>query len=104
MGFMKAAPNAVAAVVAHHRAALAFGIGLNGVTNITQRGAGPDHPNAAPHGFQRHLADAAGAHRWLAGVVHARGVSMPAILNDGHIDVDRSEVRRVGKEWGSEGS
>src|SRR5690606_8034562 len=80
--------DAVAAVLAHHRETLGFGVGLDRVADVAQGRARPDRADAAPHRLERGLDQAPRHHRRGAGVVHAAGVAVPAVLDHGDVDVD----------------
>ena len=80
--------DAVAAILSDHREALAFGIGLDCMTDVAQRGARLHGADAAPHRLAGHLDQALGQHRRLAGEEHAAVIAVPAVLDDGDIDID----------------
>src|SRR5690606_14786161 len=80
--------DAVAAVLAHHREALGCGVALDGVADVAQGGTRLHRADAAPHRLGRGLDQAPGHHRRGAGVVHAAGVAVPAVLDHGDVDVD----------------
>src|SRR6185437_8835309 len=69
---------------------------LNGVADIAGGGAGLHDRDAAHHGFVR---DVDQPHRLQLDVthgVHAAGVAMPAIQNDGDVDIhDIAVVQRL---------
>src|SRR5580692_2909703 len=58
------------------------------MTDVAQARAGLDRADAAPHGLETHLGQALGRHRGLAHVVHAAGVAVETILDDGDVDID----------------
>ena len=80
--------DAVAAEIAHHRAALRLGERLDRVADVAEGVARPRRGDAAtetrpgdvdqPPRLQRHVADQ----------VHPAGVAVPAVDDDGHVDVD----------------
>ncbi len=78
----------VAAEVAHHRAALALGVGLDGGADVAGRRTLAHDGDAAHHRLVRHLHEALGATRHLADEVHARRVPVPAVDDEGDVDVD----------------
>ncbi len=80
--------DAMAAVLAHHAEALGLGIALDRVADVAQRRARLDRADAAPHGFVGGIDQALGHDRRRADVVHAAGITVPAILDHGDIDVD----------------
>jgi len=86
--FVEAFANTVAAKFTHDAKALAFGEFLNGKANVTQMHAGFDHHDALPHGFVGEGAQTLGGDGHLAHMEHAAGVTVPAIFDDGHIDID----------------
>src|SRR5678816_2957148 len=78
----------VPAIVTHYRIAVLFGIGLYRMPDMTDRIAGP-HLLYAQHGcFIGNLAQAFGFDGRLADPVHAAGVAVPAIDDDGNVDID----------------
>ena len=79
--------DAVAAVLAHHRVLVALGEGLDGVADVAEEGAGLDHADAAPHGLVTGIGEPTRQHRHVADRVHAAGVAMPAVADDGDVDV-----------------
>src|SRR5690606_19546485 len=79
--------DAVAAVLAHHAETLAFGVLLDGVADVAQGRARLHRADPAEHGLAGGLDQAPGHHRGLAHVVHAAGIAVPAVLDDGHIDI-----------------
>ena len=87
--FVEHTANAVATKLTHHRKAVAFGKALDRVTNVTQVGAGFDLLNAFPHGIVGQGRQAFGGDRCLTDMEHAAGVAMPAVLDDGDVDVHR---------------
>src|SRR6185312_1839834 len=86
--FMKYLADAVAAELAHDREAVALGKLLDGPADVAQARARLDHHDAMPHGLIGHGAQAPGRDRALARDEHAAGVAVPAVLDDGHVDVD----------------
>ena len=81
--------DAVAAVFAHHRQVVTFGIGLNGVADIAQGCARLDLLDSLPHGFKRQLAQALGGNRAFANDEHSAVVAEPAVISDdGHVHID----------------
>ncbi len=82
------AADAMAAVLADHREIQGFDVFLDGVADVAQARPGLDRADAAPHGLEAHLGQALGRHRGLAHVVHAAGVAVEAVLDDGDIDID----------------
>ena len=79
---------AVAAKLAHHAKALAFGKLLDGITDIAQVDAGTHHFDAVPHGLISDSAQTLGGNRNLAHHEHAAGVAVPAVFDDGDVDID----------------
>src|SRR6185437_3383122 len=78
--------DAVAAEIAHHREPVAFGEALNRVADIADRGAGLHHGDAAHHRLIGHLDQAAGLQGdAVADEIHAAGIAMPAIEDDGDV-------------------
>ena len=86
--FVKVAANAVAAVLAHHAQAMAFGKGLDGVANVAQVSAFAYLHDAFPHGFIGQVAQPFGRYRHVAHHVHAAGIAVPAVFDDGDVHID----------------
>ena len=80
--------NAVPAVFAHYRKPLRFHQLLNSMANIAKRCARPHLTNAGKQGCTRNIHQTLGFNRRLAGIIHTRGIAMPAIFDDGNIDID----------------
>ena len=80
--------DAVAAVLAHHAEALGLGVLLDRVADVAQGRARLDGADAAEHRLAGHVDQALGHHRRRAGEVHAAGVAVPAVLDDGDVDID----------------
>src|SRR5690606_2228991 len=80
--------DAVAAVLAHHREALALGIALDRVADIAQGRPRPDRADPAPHRLEGGFHQPPRHHRRAADAIHAAGVAVPAVLDDGHVDVE----------------
>ena len=80
--------DAVAAELAHHREAGALGEVLDRVADVAQAHAGLDLDDAVPHRLVGDLAQALGGDRAFADDEHAAGVAVPAVLDDGDVDVD----------------
>ena len=81
------APDAVAAEVAYHGAALALGVALDRVADIAEPRAGPDLGDAAHHGLVGDVDEPARLHARRARVEHAARVAVPAVEDHGHVDV-----------------
>jgi hypothetical protein len=58
------------------------------VADVAQARAGLDLDDALPHGLVGDLAQALGGDRAFADDEHAAGVAVPAVLDDGDVDVD----------------
>ena len=80
--------DAVAAEIAHHRAALGFRKALDGMADIAEPAARADGGDAAHQAFVGDLDQPLGGALQLAGGVHAAGIAMPAVEHEGHVDVD----------------
>src|SRR6478672_6169182 len=86
---MKDASYAVAAEVAHDSASLlAFGIGLDGVTDVAGSCVRFHGGNAAHHRFIGDVHKPSCFELDVADQIHAARVAVPAVDNHGHIDVD----------------
>src|SRR5471032_1325744 len=79
--------DAVPAVLANHAEAVAFGNGLNRMTNVAQRGAGTHRTDAGAHGLVSGLDQPPRLRARLADKVHAAGVAKPAVFDDGDVDI-----------------
>ena len=86
--FVEHLPDAVPAVFAHHREALGFRQLLDGVADIAQAHAGPNHLDAGQHALAGGVDQTLGEHRRLTHVVHFAGVAVPAVLDDGDVDIE----------------
>src|SRR5690606_20886141 len=84
---VEAPPDAVAAIFAHHGKARRFGVFLDGMADVAQGGARPDLLDAQPHAFVGGVDQAARQDGRLAHAEHAAGVTEPAVLDDGDVDV-----------------
>jgi hypothetical protein len=96
--------DAVAAVLAHHREALGLGIALDGVADVAQGGAG--RTARMPRNIASRVTSTRRLrqHRGLADEVHPAGVAVPAVLDDGDVDVDDVAVlQHLGLGWGCRG-
>jgi hypothetical protein len=91
------------AEVAHHRAALRLRVVLDGPADVAEGGARLHRLDPLPHGRVRHVQQAAGLGRDLAHRVHPAGVAVPAIDDDGDVDVGHvagveAQVRRAARD------
>ncbi len=80
--------DAVAAVFAHHRVAAAFGQRLDGMTDIAKMGAGAHLFNAGLQAVVGGLDQTPGLDRGLTHEVHAAGIAMEVVFDEGDVDVD----------------
>src|SRR5690606_10189153 len=80
--------DAVAAVFAHHRVVIRFGVLLDDVADIAETRARFDHGNRFIQTFLRDQAQALGVAERLADMEHRAGIAVPAILDDGDVDID----------------
>ena len=85
---MKTAADAMAAVLAHYRAMVAFGVLLDDMANIAEAGARFDQANAQAHAFECDLAHALRLDRRLADKKHLAGVTVKLVLDDSDVDID----------------
>ena len=85
--FVEDLANAMAAELAHHRVALAFGEALDGKADVAQMDARLDHADAVPHGLVGDAAQAFGGDRAFAHHEHAAGVAVPGVFDDGDVNV-----------------
>ena len=90
--FMEHPADAVTAVFAHHGEAVAFGMLLNHVPNITKLRAGLDQFNAFVHTFKTDCAQPLRPNRGFANIEHATGVAMKLILDHGNVNIDNIPV------------
>ena len=82
------AAEAVAAEIAHHRAALGFGKAWMACADVADGAAGPDRGDAAHQAFVGDLDQAFGVAGNLADAVHAARIAMPAVDDQGDVDID----------------
>ena len=87
-GGVEGAADAVATEIAHHAVAVAFHIALNRPTDIAQRVARFHGGDATHQRFMGDIDQVAAFGAWRAGAIHPAGVAMPAIEDDGDIDVE----------------
>src|SRR5690606_5883908 len=80
--------DAVTAVFAHHRVAMAFGVPLDGMADVAEAHARPDHVDADQQALAGHVDQPAGLDGGFADQEHPRGVAVVAVLDDGDVDVD----------------
>ena len=80
--------EAVAAEVAHHAHVLRFDVGLDRGADIAGGAARLDRGDAAHHRLVGDLDQAFGAARDFADRVHAAGIAMPAVEDQGDVDID----------------
>src|ERR1700759_632513 len=85
---MEHAAEAVPAEVAHHAHALRLHETLNGVADIACRGARLYRGNAAHHRLVRHFDQPFGFAGNRADRVHPAGIAIPAVDDEGDVDVD----------------
>ena len=72
----------------YHGISMAFRILLNGMTDISQMFSGFDCFNPKPHRFIGHLAQSLALDTGFADEVHAAGIAVISVLDNGNIDVD----------------
>ena len=85
---VEGAAEAMAAEITDHRAAFGLGKALDGVADVTQMCPRLHHGNAAHEAFIGDLDQALRLAVHFAHHVHARGITMPAIDDQGDVDVD----------------
>ena len=89
---MEKPPKTMAAEILHHGAALGFGKLLNGMANITRRIAGLDGSNAKHKRVICNLGQPFSAAVNLAHRIHAGRIAVPAINNDGDVNIDNIAI------------
>src|SRR5207253_4542804 len=82
------ATQPVAAEIAHHAHALRLDKTLDGVADIAGGGAGLHGSDAAHHGFIGHFDQPLGLARDRADHIHAAGIAVPAVDDEGDVDID----------------
>src|SRR6202012_338927 len=82
------AAEAVAAEIAHHAHALRLDETLNGMADIAGGGAGLDRGDAAHHRLIGHLDQPLGLAGNRTHRIHPAGIAVPAVDNEGHVDID----------------
>src|SRR4029077_17136789 len=85
---MEQPANAVAAKISHHAHVLGFHESLDRVTDIAGGPAWPDRGDAAHHAFIGDLDQPLGAARNFTDRIHAAGIAVPLVENQGDVDVD----------------
>nr|ABZ09831.1 hypothetical protein ALOHA_HF4000APKG8L7ctg1g6 [uncultured marine microorganism HF4000_APKG8L7] len=79
----------MATKVPHHGKAVGLGETLDGVTDVADGGAGAHHLDATHHGLVSHIDQAARLHaHFVADEEHAARIAVPAVEDDGHVDVE----------------
>ncbi|MPM61855.1 hypothetical protein SDC9_108718 [bioreactor metagenome] len=87
--FVELLADAVAAELTHHRQAVALGVLLDGVADVSQACAGLDLLDAQPHGVEGQGRQALGGDGAFADQVHAAVVAIPAVVgDDGDVHID----------------
>ena len=84
---VEAPADAVAAEFAHDAVAVRLGVALDGVADVAQGRARAHLRDALPHAFVGDLAQAPRLDGGLAHEEHAARVAVPAVLDDGDVDV-----------------
>src|SRR5437764_12065323 len=84
------APDAVTAVLAHHRIVVPLDEALNGVAYVAEARPGPHRLDAAPHGREARFGEALRVRRRLAHEVHAAGVPVEAVADPRYVDIDET--------------
>src|SRR5688572_15600634 len=82
------AAEAVAAEIADDAVAIGLGVGLDGVADVAEMGAGPGGGDAADHAFVGHVDEAPRLYADVADQEHPAGVAVPAVEDDGDVDID----------------
>ncbi len=85
---VKYAAQAVAAEIAHHAHGLRLDKALNGMADVAGGGAGFHRGDAAHHGLIGHLDQPFGFAGNRANGIHPAGIAIPALDDEGHVDVD----------------
>ena len=78
--------------ITHHGKPLALGKGLNGMANITKPVARPSSGDAAHQGFIGDFSQACGFDRWCANIKHAGCIAIPAVQNNGNINIQNITI------------
>src|ERR1700678_4583702 len=81
------ATETMAAEVAYHAHVLRLDIGLDRMSDVAGRGARADHGDAAHHRFVGDFDKPLGAPGKLADRIHAAGIDMPAVEDQGDVNV-----------------
>src|SRR5260370_26388406 len=88
--FVELAPDSMAAELAHHAVALAFGMLLDRRPDIAEKRPWAHCIDAEPHALVGGFAQPPGLYRGLADIEHAAGVAVKAVLD--HRDIDIQDV------------
>src|SRR3546814_3130772 len=80
-------PEPVASEVAHHGEPLRLDELLDGVADVADRRPRPHRLDAFPHGLEGNVDQPLGEPLGPAGDVHPAGIAVPAVEDDGHVDV-----------------
>src|SRR5712672_2884200 len=91
--FVEFTPDPMAAELAHHAVAVAFGMLLDRGTDVTEKSPGPHRPDAQPHALVGGLAQALCLDGGFSDVVHAAGIAVKTVFD--HRDVDIQDIARL---------
>src|SRR5258706_3731400 len=91
--FVEFTPDSMAAELAHHAVPVAFGMLLDCRADVTEKGAGPHHPDAEPHALVGGLAQPLCLYGRFCDVVHAAGIAVKTVFD--HRNVDIQDVARL---------
>src|SRR3984893_7423510 len=86
--FVVHTPDAMAAVLAHHRVVVSLDEALDGVADVAQVRTRTHRRDAAPHGGEAGLGEALRVRRRPAHQVHAAGVAVKSVADHGDVDID----------------
>ncbi len=96
-GVVENEAETVTAEIAHDRASLGFGIGLDRMADIAGRRAGADDVDPPHHGVVRDVTKSPGFDADVADKEHAARIAVPAIHD--HSDVDVYDVAFLEGLW-----
>src|SRR5712692_9774893 len=86
--FVELAPDSMAAELAHHAVAPAFGMLLDRRPDIAEKGPRAHRIDAEPHALVGGFAQAPRLDRGLADIEHAARVAVKAVLDHGDVDIE----------------
>ena len=92
-------PDTMTAVLANDAESFSFGDALDGMADVAQRGSRANLLNACAHCLVGRAHQPLGQDSRFADEEHAAGVTKPAVLDDGDVDIDDVAVLQFLVGW-----